>query len=144
MRVRVWRCQGERYADCSIVEVDRHGGGSVMVWAEVSLDGRTDLYVFARGGITVVRYRNDILEPIVRPYAGAVGDDFILVQDNARPHTARVSMTFLEDEGITLMDWPARSPDLNPIEHMWDMLSRCVRRRPHPPENVQNLTNALV
>ena len=86
------------------MEVDRYGGDSVVVWAGVSLDGRADLYAFARGGITAVRYRNDILEPIVRPYAGAVGGDFILVQDNARPHTARVSMTFLEDEGITVME----------------------------------------
>lgn len=89
--------------------------------------GRTDLYMFSRGGITAVRYRNEILEPILRRFAGAVGDDFILMQDNARPHTTHVSMTFLEDESISMMDWPARSSDLNPIEHVWDMLCRCVR-----------------
>ena len=105
-RARVWR----RHADCNIVEVDPYGGGSVMVWAGLSLDGRTDLYVFARGGITAARYRDEIL---VRPYAGAIGETFILMQDNARSHTARLCMAFLEDEGIAVMDWPARSPDLN-------------------------------
>ena len=64
---RVWIRQGERYANCNIVEVDRYGGGSVMVWAGISLDGRTDLYVFPRGGITAIRYRDEVLEPIVRP-----------------------------------------------------------------------------
>ena len=141
---RVWRRQGERYANCNIVEVDRYGGGSVMVWAGISLDGRTDLYVFPRGGITAVRYRDEVLEPIVRPYAGAIGDTFMLMQDNARAHTARVSTTFLDDEGINVMNWPARSPDLNPIEHAWDMLSRRIGQRQHPPESVQSLTDALV
>ena len=74
---RVWRRQGERYPNCNIVEVDRYGGVSVMVWAGISLDDRTDLYVFPRGGITTVRYRDAVLEPIVRPYAGAIGDTFI-------------------------------------------------------------------
>ena len=141
---RVWRRQGERYANRNIVEVDRYGGGSVMVWAGISLDGRTDLYVFPRGGITAVRYRDEVMEPIVRPYAGAIGDTFILMQDNARAHTARESTTFLDDEGINVMNWPARSPVLNPIEHAWDMLSRRIGQRQHPPESVQSLTDALV
>ena len=110
-----------------------------MVWAGISLDGRTDLYVLPRGGITAVRYCDEVLEPIVRPYAGAIGDTFTLMQDNARAHTARVSTTFLDDEGITVMNWPAWSPDLNPIEHAWDMLSRRIGQRQHPPDSVQSL-----
>ncbi|KAI3358851.1 hypothetical protein L3Q82_014738, partial [Scortum barcoo] len=58
--------------------------------------------------------RDEILRPLVRPYAGAVGPGFLLMQDNARPHVAGVCQQFLQDEGIDAMDWPARSPDLNP------------------------------
>ena len=38
-----------------------------------------------------------------------------------------------------LMDWPAQSPDLNPIEHFWDHLERCLRDRSDPPRNLVNL-----
>ncbi len=97
-------------------------------WAKVSLGGRTDLYVFSRGSIMAVRYHSEILDPIVRRFAGTVDDDFILMQDNAHPHIVQVSMTFLEDKGMSVMDWPARSSDLNPIELVWDTLSKCIRR----------------
>ena len=85
--------------------------------------------VFPGGGITIVRYRNEVLQPIVRPYAGAIGDTIVLMQDNARAPTARVSMTFLDDEGITVMNLPARSPHLNPIAHVRDMLLKIVKKR---------------
>ena len=68
-----------------------------MVRAEMSLDGLTYLYVFARRGMTEARYRRYILEPIVRSYEGAIGDAFILMQGNARAHTADMYTTFLED-----------------------------------------------
>ena len=54
-----------------------------MVWGGICLAGRTD--VFDQGTLTALRYRDDILAPNVRPFAGAVGDNFILMQDNSRP-----------------------------------------------------------
>ena len=135
-RVRVWRKQGERYAECIFVETDRFGGGSFMVWGGVCLRGRTELHVMAAGTLTAVRYRDEILDSIVRPFAGAIGNNFILIQVNARPHTARLTMDYLYHEDIEVMDWPARLPDLNPIEHVWDYLYRQICRCDHPPLTV--------
>ncbi|KAI3374149.1 hypothetical protein L3Q82_006005 [Scortum barcoo] len=90
-------------------------------------------------------YRDEILRPLVRPYAGVqVGPGFLLMQDNARPHVAGVCQQFLQDEGIDAMDWPARSPDLNPIEHIWDIMSRSIHQRHVAPQTVQELADALV
>ena len=69
--------------------------GSVMVWGGISWDGRTDLCVLHRGTLTAQRYRDDILDVHVRSYAGAIGDPFILMDDNARPHTAHAIQEYL-------------------------------------------------
>ncbi|KAG2456868.1 TCB2 transposase, partial [Polypterus senegalus] len=143
-RERVWRSRGESYAACNIVQHDWFGGGSVMVWGGISMEGRTDLYRLDNGTMTAIRYRDEILGPIVRPYAGAVGPGFLLVHNNARPHVARVCRQFLEDEGIDTIDWPPRSSDLNPIEHLWDIMFRSIRRRQVAPQTVQELSDALV
>ncbi|GBO37254.1 hypothetical protein AVEN_127362-1, partial [Araneus ventricosus] len=99
------------------------------------LDGRTPLHVFERGTVTGVRYRDEILEPYVCLFRGAVGPEFILMDDNARSHRALLVDEFLESEDIRRMDWPARSPDLNPIEHVWDILGRAIATRNLPPRN---------
>ncbi|KAI3376769.1 hypothetical protein L3Q82_000371 [Scortum barcoo] len=72
-----------------------------------------------------------------------VGPGFLLMQDNARPHVAGVCQQFLQDEGIDAMDWPARSPDLNPIEHIWDIMSRSIHQRHVAPQTVQELADAF-
>ena len=114
-----------------------------MVWGGISLGGRTALHVLAKGSLTAIRYRDEILRPLVRPYAGAVGPGFLLMQDNARPHVAGVCQQFLQEEVIDAMDWPACSPDLNPIEHIWDIMSRSIHQRHVAPQTVQELADAL-
>ncbi|KAI4873954.1 hypothetical protein NFI96_033729, partial [Prochilodus magdalenae] len=66
---RVWRRRGERSVACNILQHDQFGHGSVMVWGGISLEGRTALYVLARGSLTAIRYRDEIPRPLVRPYA---------------------------------------------------------------------------
>ena len=123
-----------------VAEHDRFGGGSVMVWAGISAQGKTDLHVIDNGTLTALRYVNEILDVYVRPYADAVGENFILMDDNARAHRARITD---EQATIVRMEWPARSPDLNPIEHAWDMLQTAVSSRPLQPASVQELRQAL-
>ncbi|KAK7898758.1 hypothetical protein WMY93_019611 [Mugilogobius chulae] len=106
--------------------------------------GRTALHVLVRGSLTAMRYRDEILRPPVRPYAGAVGPGLLLMQDNARPHVAGVCQQFLQPEGIDVINRPAWSPDLNPIEHIWDIMSRSIHQRQVAPQSVQELVDALV
>jgi hypothetical protein len=108
-RRRVWRQRNQRFVLHNIAQHDRYGGGSIMIWGGISMQGKTDLHVFQNSTVTGVRYRDEILHPIVRPYAGAIGPDFILMDDNARPHRARVVDQYLETESIERMESP-RSP----------------------------------
>ena len=67
----------------------------------------------------------------------------LLQQDTARPHTARITTDFLHQQAVKVMPWPSVSPDLNPIEHLWDELGQRVRDRPVSPQNLQQLEVAL-
>ncbi|GFV41278.1 transposable element Tcb2 transposase [Trichonephila clavipes] len=66
------------------------------------------------------------------------------MDDNARPHRTLAVEELLESEDITRMDWPAYSPDLHPIEHVWDALGRRIAARLHHPENTQQLKQMLI
>ncbi|GFV61099.1 transposable element Tcb2 transposase [Trichonephila clavipes] len=93
-RIFIWRDNGRGDNPEFVHESVRFGGGGVLVHGGISTDGRTDLYII-RDGLTAHRYRDEIFRPIVVPYAAAIGDDFILMDDNCRPHRANLVEDFL-------------------------------------------------
>ncbi|GFU53308.1 transposable element Tcb2 transposase [Trichonephila clavipes] len=96
-----------------------------MVWGSIAYDSQSTLIVI-RGTLTGQRYVDDILRPHVGPFLNGL-PGAIFMQDNARPHTARVAQDFLRH--FQTLPWPDRSPDLSPVEHVWDQLKRQMSSR---------------
>ncbi|GFW40240.1 transposable element Tcb2 transposase [Trichonephila clavipes] len=139
----IWRERGTRFEPRNITERLHFPSRRVMVWAGIMMDGRTDLHFFDMGSVTAQRYRNEVLEPYVYLFRGAVGSDFIFMEDNEPCHRAVLIDDFLETENIQRMSWPANSSDLNPIKHVWNMLGRQIADLSHPPSSITELKRTL-
>ncbi|GFV02624.1 transposable element Tcb2 transposase [Trichonephila clavipes] len=142
-RILIWREWGSRNHPSNIIERDRYGGRGVLVWGGTMLGSRTDLHIFDAGSVNGTRYCNEILLPYVRLFRGAMGLQFLFMDDNAPCQRTVAAEQLLESEDIERMDWPARSPDLNPIEHVWDFLGRRLAARTLPPVAIRELRLAL-
>ncbi|UYV80064.1 hypothetical protein LAZ67_18001570 [Cordylochernes scorpioides] len=110
-RVRVWRRRGERSNPAAIVERPTVRQRGIM------------------GTMTAQRYVDHVLRPVTLPYLQGV-PNALYQQDNARPHTARISQQVLQD--VQMLPWPPYSPDLSPIEHVWDIIGRRLHALPQP------------
>ncbi|GFX38623.1 transposable element Tcb2 transposase [Trichonephila clavipes] len=142
-RILIWRERGSRNHPSNIIERDMYGGRGVLVWGGIMLGSRTDLHIFDAGSVNGNRYCNEILLPYVRLFRGAMGLRFLFMDDNAPCHRTVAAEQLLESEDIERMDWPARSPDLNPIEHVCDFLGRRLAARTLPPVTIRELRLAL-
>ena len=131
-RICVYRRRNERYTEACALEWDRFGGRvSVMVWGGVSQYHQTELVVIA-GNLHTLHYREDIFLPNVEPFLQA-HPDMTLQHHNATSHTAHSVRDFLQDRDVNVLPWPAKSPDLHPIEQIWDLLDRRVKATAIPP-----------
>jgi transposase len=118
------------------------GGGSVMVWAGFSALGKTELAVLV-GRQASSHYVYTLSEYLLHFAHRHYGVEFVFQQDNAAIHTSRETMAFFEEQDVQVLNWPARSPDLNTIENLWAIMSRDVYRDGTQYDNVASLTKAL-
>ena len=99
----------------------------------ISHDYKLDL-VIIQGNLTGDQYIRNVLQPVVVPHLDnhPLATRPVYMDDNTRPHRSRAVTAYLQSEAVTFVPWPAMRPDLNPIEHIWDMLGRRIQAREPP------------
>lgn len=120
--VFVRRRVGEKYQEDCIIKTVKHPQ-KVMIWSVISGKGLGRLYV-VQGTMNQHQYKT-VLETRLLPQLKEWfpnGQRKIFMQDGAPCHTARSIKRFLDEQRVPVLDWCGNSPDMNPIENVWDCL----------------------
>ena len=121
----------------------QHGGSSVMVGAASCQTGQVG-FTFISGRISSVDYQHVLEEHLLLMASSIVGNDWLFLQDNASIHRSRSTKNWLQAKGILTLDFPARSPDLNPVKNFWADLVRNIYANGRQYKTVSDLRQSII
>ena len=115
----------------------------VMVWGAISAYGKLKLIVIP-GILNSIGYVSMLEDELLEFLSTHCDKDLVFMQDNAAVHTSKLSMQWFRENEVKLLPWPAKSPDLNPIENVWYLLSHKVYGGGKQYYNVEEITRAIL
>ena len=127
-RQYVRRRSGARLNPKCVKKSVKFGGGSVMVWGMFSSAGVGPI-IRIKGAVIANVYRNLLEQKVIPSLKESPIQPAIFIHDYAPCHTTKRVKQYLTEENIDVMDWPAQSPYLNPIENLWHIIGEQVRKR---------------
>ena len=136
----MWRNAEEKYHASCIVPTMKFGGVGVMFWGCFGWNGVGPLEV-VEGTMDSTAYVNILAQSLI-PWLRQQ-DGLIFQHDGAPCHKSEYTTWWMETHNIPVLPWVGQSPDLNPIEHLWDHLDRQVRRQIPLPKNKNELIIAV-
>ena len=134
----VRRPSGHRHSEQYVCSVPNRSVAHTMVWGAFSIHGFTDL-VRIEDRLDAAKYTDVLHHHLTPKWHQMTHGNGIFQQDNAPIHTALRTRQFLQRNGINLLDWPAFSPDMNPIENVWGRMELKLQREYENPSNSDEL-----
>ena len=131
---------GEGLSDRLIEGTVKFGGGSVIVWGCMFWDGpgyACKIDERLDGDLYVKIMEEDLKASM--DYYGKTPQNVVFQQDNDPKHTCKKAKTWFQNSDLEVMEWPAQSPDLNPIEHLWSHLKKKLKEYENPPTGITEL-----
>lgn len=139
-----WKRPGEQLQPHHIKPTVKYGRGSIFVWGCITSQG-VGYMCRIEGRMDAELYQSILGDELMRTltWYGLEKNQVIFQHDNDPKHKAKSTMEWLENNEIFVLDWPAQSPDLNPIEHLWNELDRRIKNQERVPSNMQELWEAI-